>query len=76
MVSQLLLNTTNIQLSPDTDQIEEMATDKDIASYHACLVANYMSYLNAAGYSKLPQEIRKFEQGDWRFLAKYPDPKE
>jgi len=76
MVSQLLLDKTNIQLSPDTNQTEEPAINEDIASYHACLVANYMSYLNTAGYSKLPQEIRKFERGAWRFLAQYPDPQE
>jgi len=35
-----------------------------------------MSYLKAAGYSKLPQEVRIFERGARRFLSKFPDPKE
>lgn len=35
-----------------------------------------MAYLEAAGYSKLQQEVRIFERGAWRFLSRYPDPKE
>ena len=47
---------------------------EDLASYHDCLVASYLSYLKAAGYSKLIQEIRIFERGARRFLSKFPDP--
>ena len=74
MTSQLLPNKTDIQPCPYLDHTEDLLIKQDLVSYHKCLVANYMSYLNTAGYSKLPQEIRRFERGAWRFLTKYPDP--
>lgn len=73
MVSQLFLDkaiATNEAISDETNQLEE-----DVSAYHSCLVANYMAYLRAAGYSKLPQEIRIFERAAWRFLARFPDPR-
>jgi integrase len=46
---------------------------KDLVSYHECLVTSYLSYLKAAGYSQLLQEIRRFERGARSFLEKFPD---
>jgi len=74
MVSQLTLNKTEITLSPENDRTKETELAEDIAAYHDCLVAGYMSYLKAAGYSKLIQEVRIFERGAKRFLSKFPDP--
>jgi len=35
-----------------------------------------MSYLKAAGYSRIPHEILVFEQAARQFLSKFPDPQE
>jgi integrase len=48
--------------------------DKDIILQHTCLVAEYMSYLTAAGYSRIPQAVRERERGARRFLNTFPDP--
>ncbi len=74
MVSQLLLDKTEIELPSEIIPVKVVNTTKDVTAYHACLVFNYMSYLKAAGYSKLPQEIRIFERGARQFLTKFPDP--
>jgi integrase len=43
---------------------------------HDCLIRSYLSYLKAAGYSDIPQGVRRFERGARRFLARFPDPKQ
>lgn len=75
MVS-LLLPATIAATKLEDDHVEDVETAEDIAAYHSCLVGNYMAYLNAAGYSKLPYEMLVFERGAWRFLSRFPDPKE
>lgn len=75
MTSQLLLGKPDLELTDEKTQHEEDET-ANIKSYHNCLVGSYMSYLKAAGYSKLPQEMRIFERGARRFLSKFPDPQE
>jgi len=71
MTSQLLL------VKPDPNlTVEENETTDDIKSYHDCLVGSYMAYLKAAGYSKIPHEVKVFEQAARRFLSKFPDPQE
>ena len=67
MISQLVATRT---------EVKETELTADTGAYHDCLVVGYMSYLKAAGYSKLPQEVRIFERGARRFLSKFPDPKE
>jgi hypothetical protein len=74
MTSQLLLDRADLELTFKDGQDNE-STD-DITSYHDCLVGNYMSYLKAAGYSKLSQEMRIFEWGARRFLSKFPYPQD
>ncbi len=74
MVSQLLLDKADFELSLENGEDRARESVEDIASYHNSLVGSYMSYLKAAGYSKLPQEIRRFEQGARRFLSRFPDP--
>ncbi|MDP2731042.1 MAG: hypothetical protein Q8O55_11265, partial [Dehalococcoidales bacterium] len=72
MISQLLLDKADLELTLEDGQDK----DNDIASYHDCLVGSYMSYLKAAGYSKLPHEMRIFERAARRFLSKFPDPQD
>ena len=74
MVNQLLLDKADLELTLENSQDKARESVEDLASYHDCLVASYMSYLKAAGYSNIPQEIRRFEQGVRRFLRKFPDP--
>jgi hypothetical protein len=75
MTSQLLLGKpADTELILEGYRDEENDTTDNIKSYHDCLVGSYMSYLRAAGYSKLPQEVRIFERGARRFLSKFPDP--
>lgn len=76
MVSLLLPARTGLATKTENDHVEDIETTEDAAAYHSCLVGNYMAYLEAAGYSKLQQEVRIFERGAWRFLSRYPDPKE
>lgn len=73
MVSQLLLDKANAIYEAIPDGTNQSA--EDISAYRSCLVGNYMAYLKAAGYSKIPNEIRMFERGAWRFLSKFPDPR-
>jgi len=74
MNSQLTLDRPHLELTLENSPGSTTESAKDIASYHDCLVASYMSYLKAAGYSKLIQEVRIFERGARRFLSKFPDP--
>ena len=67
MISQLVATRT---------EVKETELTADTGAYHDCLVVGYMSYLKAAGYSKLPQEVRIFERGARRFLSKFPDPQD
>jgi integrase len=76
MTSQLLLDKADLELNLEDNQDKERDSAEDINSYHDCLIGSYMSYLKAAGYSKLPQEIRIFERAARRFLSKFPDPQE
>ncbi len=73
MVSQLLLDKANAVYEVIPDETNELV--ENVAAYHACLVSNYMAYLKAAGYSKIPNEIRMFERGARRFLSRFPDPR-
>ncbi len=74
MNSQLTLDRSAIELSLESNLLSTSESKKELASYHDCLVGSYMSYLKAAGYSKIPHEIRVFERGARRFLSKFPDP--
>ncbi|MFC1943819.1 tyrosine-type recombinase/integrase, partial [Chloroflexota bacterium] len=76
MTSKLLLDRADPELSPEDVQHQDNESVNDIKSYHDCLVGSYMSYLKAAGYSKIPHEVKVFEQAARRFLSKFPDPQE
>jgi len=76
MTSQLLLDKADLEFTLEDDQDKDNESADNIASYHDCLVRSYMSYLKAAGYSKIPHEIRVFEQAARRFLSKFPDPQD
>ena len=76
MTSQLLLGKPDLEITIEETQDRENESTNDVKSYHDCLVGSYMSYLKAAGYSKLPQEMRIFERGARRFLSKFPDPQD
>ena len=76
MTSQLLLGKPGPELAIEEIQDGENETTDDIKSYHDCLVGSYMAYLKAAGYSKIPHEVKVFEQAARRFLSKFPDPQE
>jgi len=76
MTSQLLLDKADPELTLENGQDKENESIDDIKSFHDCLVGSYMSYLKAAGYSKLPQEMRIFERAARRFLSKFPDPQD
>ena len=76
MISQLLLDKADLELTLEDGQDKDIESSNDIASYQDCLVWSYMSYLKAAGYSRIPHEIRIFERGARRFLSKFPDPQD
>jgi len=76
MTSQLLLDKADLELTFEDGQDKDNESADNIASYHDCLVGSYMSYLKAAGYSKIPHEIRVFKRGARRFLNKFPDPQD
>ncbi len=75
MISQRLLEKPNLELMIENSLAMASESMEDLASYHDCLVSSYRSYLKAAGYSQIPQEIRISERGARRFLSKFPDPK-
>jgi integrase len=74
MNSQIILDRPHLDLTIENSLAMASKSTEDTASYHDCLVASYMSYLKAAGYSKLIQEVRIFERGARRFLNKFPNP--
>jgi len=76
MTSKLLLVKADLELTLEDGQDKDNESANNMASYHDCLVGSYMLYLKAAGYSKLPQEMRIFERGARRFLSKFPDPQD
>jgi len=51
-------------------------TAHEIALDRACLVAEYMSYMAAAGYSTSLELTRERRQGAWKFLNRFPDPRD
>ena len=76
MTSELLLTKADLELTIEDGQGKDNESIDDIKSYHDCLVGSYMSYLKAAGYSKILHEVKVFEQAAKRFLDKFPDPQE
>ena len=76
MTSQLLLDRADLELTLKDSWDKENGSTNEITAYHDCLVGSYMSYLKAAGYSRIPHEIRIFERGARRFLSKFPDPQD
>ena len=74
MNSLLTLDRSTTELTLGSKLLTTSDSEEERASYHDCLVASYLSYLKAAGYSQLLQEIRRFERGARTFLSKYPDP--
>jgi integrase len=76
MVNQLLLGQPDLKIALEDRQDETNESIEDIVSYHNCLVASYLAYLQAAGYSIFHSNVRRMEQGAWQFLSRYPDPKE
>jgi len=74
MTSELLLDKADLELALEDGQ--DIESTNEITAYHNCLVGSYMSYLKAAGYSRIPHEILVFEQGARRFLGKFPDPQD
>jgi integrase len=74
LTSELLLTKADLELTLEDGQ--DIDSTNEIATYHDCLVGSYMSYLKAAGYSKIPHEVKVFEQAARRFLSKFPDPQE
>ena len=74
MTSELLLDKADLELALEDGQ--DIESTNEITAYHNCLVGSYMSYLKAAGYSRIPHEILVFEQEARRFLSKFPDPQD
>jgi len=76
MTSQLLLDRADLELTLKDSWDKENGSTNEITAYHDCLVGSYMSYLKAAGYSKIPHEVKVFEQAARRFLSKFPNPQD
>jgi integrase len=77
MARQLLMDRINLPLPLEDETTEETAVatiEEELTAYRDSLVSSYLSYLKTAGYSKLRQEIRKFELGAWSFISRFPDP--
>jgi site-specific recombinase XerD len=77
MVRQLLLDQVSTPLPLEdetTEAIIETTLEEELTAYRDGLVTSYLSYLKAAGYCQLKQEIHKFELGAWRFISCFPDP--
>jgi len=74
LTSELLLSRADLELALEDSQ--DIDSTNEIATYHDCLVGSYMSYLRAAGYSRIPHEVKVFEQAARRFLSRFPDPQE
>jgi hypothetical protein len=73
MNKQLTLERPAIELTLESNLFTTGESNEELASYHDCLVASYLSYLKSAGYSQLLQEIRRFERGAKNFLSKFPE---
>ena len=69
-MNKLLLPEMVNMLEPSQETAREIALD------HACLVAEYMSYMVAAGYSTSLELTRERRQGAWKFLDRFPDPRD
>ena len=76
MNSQLLLDRSDLELTLKDSWDKENGSTNEITAYHDCLVGSYMSYLKAAGYSRIPHEILVFERAARRFLSKFSDPQD
>ncbi len=46
----------------------------EIATSHACLVTEYIAYMEAAGYSTAPAAVGWRTRGAWSFLRRFPQP--
>lgn len=68
MTELLLAERVDLQHEPRTDVTGGTALDR------ACLVAEYMSYMEVAGFSTRPQAIWDRKRGARCFLARFPDP--
>ncbi len=73
MTSPMTLTRPAVELTLENNLLLTNSSSKELASYQDCLVTSYLSYLKAAGYSQLLQEIRRFERGARSFLEKFPD---
>jgi integrase len=74
MNNQLILDRPSLELTLGNSLIAASESEKDLVSYHDCLVASYLSYLKSAGYSQFASNMRLLERGVRRFLSKFPDP--
>lgn len=63
---------TNLQLACPADT--PASRTEDAAWHHVCLVTEYMSYMEAAGYSTSPAAVQKRRGGAWKFLSRFPQP--
>jgi len=53
-----------------------VAQTESTAWYHVCLVTEYMSYMEAAGYSISPAVVEVRRRGAWKFLNRFPHPED
>ena len=74
MNSQTTLDRPSLELTLGNSLVATSESEKDLVSYHDCLVASYLSYLKSAGYSQFPSNMRLLERGARRFLSRFPDP--
>ena len=74
MNSQLTLDRPSLELTLGNSLVAASESEKDLVSYHDCLLASYLSYLKSAGYSQFASNMRLLERGARRFLIKFPDP--
>ena len=50
-------------------------SDQEAVLQHTCLIAEYMSYMAAAGFSLTPATVTDRRLGAIKFLARFPDPR-
>jgi hypothetical protein len=60
MVSHLPVEKTDLPLAAEDHQDNASEPVEDVALHHDCLVNSYLLYLKAAGYSNIPQGVRRF----------------
>jgi len=53
----------------------DLQLDREAALQHTCLIAEYMSYMAAAGFSVASSSVTNRRMGALKFLAKFPDPR-